>query len=104
MGEDLIPIKKENYEGHMLDCCSDGQHYPYGTSLHVEDDLIDTLGVAELATEDVVEIRTVGFINSKHENSRSGGENSKSIGIQLTGLKIKRKSEDVDAVKTLYGG
>lgn len=102
---DLIEIKKEN-EGHMLDCCSDGQYYPYGTSLRLEDDLIESLGIAELIVEDVVEIRAIGFVENKHESSSTGstgGHESKSIGIQITGLKIKRKAED-DVVKQLYKG
>lgn len=104
MGKGLIPIKKESYEDNMLSCCSDGQHYPYGTSLHIEDDLIDDLGVNELVTDDKVEIMAVGFVNSKNEYSRSGGdEDSKSMGIQITELKIRRKPED-DPAKILYGG
>lgn len=101
MKKDMVSVKKESYDGHMLDCCSDGEHYPYGTSLHIENDLIDQLGIGELTTEDVVEIRAVAFINSKHENSRSSGENSKSMGIQITDLKIKRKVEE-DVTKILY--
>lgn len=100
---DLIEIKKEK-EGDMLSCCSDGNYYPYGTSIHVEDDLIESLGIAELIVDDIVEIRAVGFVNSKHENSRSGGDESKSIGIQMTGLKVIRKAEDDDVVKQLYKG
>jgi len=102
MDKDLVQIKKEN-DGDVITCCSDGQHYPYGTSLHINDDLIDDLGIGQLAVEDVVEIKAVAFVNSKSENSSSGGEESKSMGIQITGMKIKRKSED-DAVKVLYGG
>lgn len=100
MEKDLIQIKKEN-EGHMLDCCSDGQHYPYGTSLRLEDDLIESLGIGGLAVEDIVEIRAVGFVENKHENSSVNGHESKSISIQITGLKIKRKVED-DVIKQLY--
>ncbi len=103
MADDMVKVKKESYDGHMLDCCSDGEHYPYGTSLHLEDDLIESLGIGELIADDVIEIRAVGFVNSKYENSKSGGENSKSLSIQITGLKIKRKSDD-DVIKQLYKG
>jgi len=106
MTDDMIPIKKEK-EGHMLDCCSDGQYYPYGTSLRFEDGLIESLNIGGLAVEDIVEIRAFGFVENKHESSNStkdgGGHESKSIGIQITGLKIKRKVED-DIVKQLYKG
>ena len=104
MTENMVPIKKENHADSMLSCCSDGDYYPYGTSLSVDDDLIDDLGISELIVEDVVEIRAVGFIDSKHENSRSGGENSKSMRIQITGMKIKRKPEEDDVAKQLYKG
>lgn len=101
MADDMVKIKKENHSDSMLGCCSDGAYYPYGTSISIEDDLIETLGVGELIVEDVVEIVAVGFVDSKNENSRSGGESSKSMRFQITGLKIKRKSED-DVVKQLY--
>lgn len=100
MTDKMIKIKKET-GGHMLDCCSDGQYYPYGTSIRVEDEMVEDLGITELIVEDVVEIRGFGFIDSKHENSNAGGSESKSISIQITDLKIKRKADD-DVVKKLY--
>lgn len=103
MEKDLIPIKKDNHDS-MMSCCSDGEYYPYGTSLDIDGDLIESLGIGELITDDVVEIRAVGFVNSKHETSYSGDEEGhKSMGIQITDLKIKRKAEE-DLVKQLYKG
>lgn len=104
MPENMIKVKKESYGNHPMSCCSDGEHYPYGTSLRLDADMIESLGIGELAVEDIVEIRAVGFVNSKHESTEAKGEGSKSIEIQITALKIKRKSDEDSTVKQLYGG
>lgn len=100
MSDDQIEIKKES--SNMLGCCSDGDHYPYGTSISLEDEMIDKLGVAALAIGDKVEVRGCAFVDGKSEHSNKN-ESSKSIRFQLTSVKISRKSDD-DKVSKLYPG
>ena len=100
MPEDQVKIKKES-SSMGVTCCSDGDYYPYGTSLSVDDDLVDELGAGNLAVGDVVEVRGYAFVDSKSEHSDKEGSN-KSIRLQMTSLKLDRENDD--RVKQLYGG
>lgn len=99
MSNDMIKIKKESED--MLGCCSDGQHYPYGTSISFDNDMLDDLGIDALAVGDEVDIRGCAFVDSKSEH-KSKEYSNKDIRFQITDIKIKRKSEDT--VTKLYGG
>lgn len=99
MPEDQVKIKKEASPG--VDCCSDGNHYPYGTKISIDDDLVDELNAGNLAVGDVVEVRGYAFVDSKSEHSDTGGSN-KSVQLQLTSLKLNRETDD--RIKILYGG
>jgi hypothetical protein len=100
MPEDQVKIKKES-SSMGVTCCSDDNHYPYGTSINFDDDLVDELGVDNLAVGDVVEIRGYAFVDSKSEHSDSESTN-KSVRLQLTSLKVSRENDDI--VKRMYGG
>ena len=100
MPEDQVKIKKQSDSSMGLTCCSDGDYYPYGTSLSVNDELVDELGAGGLAVGDVVEVRGFAFVDSKSEHS-SKEHSSKTIRFQMTSLKIERETDD--AVKQLYG-
>ena len=100
MPEDQVKIKKESSSSDGLVCCSDGDHYPYGTGISLEDDLVDELGAGNLAVGDVVEIRGYAFVDSKSEHSNKESS-SKSVRLQLTSLKVNRETDD--AVAQLYG-
>lgn len=100
MPEDQVKIKKESESSPQVTCCSDGDFYPYGTSLSVDDELVDELGAGSLAVGDVVEVRGFAFVDSKSEHS-SKDHTSKSIRFQMTSMSVKRETDD--AVKQLYG-
>lgn len=99
MPEDQVKIKKESSSSGVT-CCSDGDYYPYGTSINLEDDLVDDLNAGNLAVGDVVEVRGYAFVDSKSEHSNKESTN-KSIRLQLTSLKVDRETDD--AVAQLYG-
>lgn len=99
MPEDQVKIKKEPTSPGVA-CCSDDNYYPYGTSLSLEDDLVDDLNAGNLAVGDVVEVRGYAFVDSKSEHSSKEGSN-KSIRLQMTSMKVSR--EENDRIKTLYG-
>ena len=100
MPEDQVKIKKESNPSDGMVCCSDGAHYPYGTSLSFNDDLIEELGADNLAVGDIVEVRGFAFVESTSERSDTECS-SKSIGIQLTTLKIQRETSD--HAEQMYG-
>lgn len=99
MPEDQVKIKKES-SSDSITCCSDGNRYPWGTSLQFSDELLDELGIDKLAIGDIVEVRAFAFVDSKSEHSnRENAE--KTIGIQLTTVKLRR--EEGDRAEVLYG-
>ena len=100
MPEDQVTIKKSSSSSDGLTCCSDGDHYPYGTGLSIDDDLVDELDAGNLAVGDVVEVRGYAFVDSKSEHS-SKDNSSKSIRLQMTSMKLNRETDD--RVKQLYG-
>lgn len=100
MSDDQVKIKKESSSSPGLNCCSDGEYYPYGTSLNLEDDVIDELGIGALTVGDVVEVRGYAFVDSKSEHSDKE-HTSKSIRLQMTSIKVNRETDD--RIKQLYG-
>lgn len=100
MPDDQVKIKKQSYESDGMVCCSDGDHYPYGTSLRFDKDMIEELGIDSLAVGDVVEIRAFAFVDSKSEHSNTE-YSDKTVGLQLTSIKVKR--EEGDRAEQLYG-
>ena len=100
MPEDQVKIKKQSYESDGMVCCSDGEHYPYGTSLRFSDEMIEELGIENLAVGDIVEVRGFAFVDHKSEHSNTD-HSEKSIGLQLTTVKVRR--EESDLAEQLYG-
>jgi hypothetical protein len=100
MPEDQVKIKKESSSSPGVTCCSDGDYYPYGTSLSIDNDLVDELDMGNLAVGDVVEVRGYAFVDSKSEYSNKEGSD-KSIRLQMTSMKLERENDD--RVKQLYG-
>jgi hypothetical protein len=98
MSDDQVKIKKESGPG--MTCGSDGSHYPYGTSLNLENDMVDALEVGNLAIGDVVEVRGFAFVDSKYTSSDKDGTD-KSVRLQMTSMKLVR--EEDDRVTKLYG-
>jgi len=100
MAEDQVKIKKESESFNDSVESFEGDHYPFGTSLSLEDDLIEELGAGALAAGDVVEVRGFAFVDSKSEHSNTEGSH-KSMRLQLTSLKLRR--EESDTAEQLYG-
>lgn len=100
MPEDQVKIKKQSHESDGMVCCSDNEYYPYGTSLNFDNDMIEELGVDNLAVGDIVEVRGYAFVERKSEHSDADGSN-KNVGIQFTSLKLQR--ETGDRIEQLYG-
>lgn len=100
MPADQIKIKKESFDSDGMVGRSDGSHYPFGTSLRFEDDLVEELGVENLTVGDIVEVRGFAFVDSMSEHTNTDGS-EKSLSLQLTTIKVSR--EDSDRAEQLYG-
>jgi hypothetical protein len=99
MAEHPVKIKKEQGSSHLTDS-SDGNHYPFGTSLHLDDDMLEELGMGGLGVGDIVKISAFAFVDSRSEHSDRDGSD-KSIRLQLTSIELQR--EEGDRAQQLYG-
>lgn len=100
MPEDQVKIKKQSESSLGATCCSDGDYYPYGTSLTFDDEMVDEIDAGNLEVGDVVEIRGYAFVDSKSEHA-SKEHTSKSVRLQMTSIKVDRETDD--AITQLYG-
>lgn len=100
MPQDQVKIKKESSDHNTSHLGSDGSHYPFGTQLRFEDEMIEELEAGNLAVGDIVEIRAFAFVDSKSEHIDTDSS-SKHLSIQLTTIKLRR--EDSDRAEQLYG-
>ena len=99
MLEGFTEIKKE--AGGTDVTASSDSHYPWGTSISLETEMVDSLGVSALSVGDVVEVRAFAVVERKSEHEDGDGVD-KSMCIQLTQLKVNRTNSD--AADELYGG
>jgi len=100
MPEDQVKISKQPDGDGDMTCCSDGAHYPYGTSLSFGGELLGELGIENLVVGDVVEVRGFAFVDHKSEHS-TVGSSDKNLTVQLTVLELRR--ETGDRAEQLYG-
>ena len=98
--EKTVKIKKMSESSTGMTRCSDSDYYPYGTSLSIDDELVDELELGNLAVGDVIEIKGYAFVDSKSESSDKDGSN-KHVRLQFTALEVER--EDDDVIAKLYG-
>ena len=79
-----VKISKEKYD----DSPSSEAHYPYGTNLSFEDDLVDKLKLDDLDIGDTVEVRAMAKVTAKSEHD-SERHSSKSVSLQLTEVDVQ---------------
>lgn len=93
-----VEIKKKS-EGSIC-CPSDEAHYPYGTSLRFEDELVESMGLGDKKVGDLVEIRGFAKIDSVSEYSNESSSN-KSVGVQM--LSVEFSDPAADRATKMYG-
>ena len=100
---EMVEIQKESYE----DCCvseSDKEHYPWGTKISLEDDLVTQLGLEGVDVGASVTIYADAFVSRKELSDSVEGQGSfkKEICLQITAIKINPQSQQSRA-EILYG-
>lgn len=99
MPEGMTKLEKTRDNG--IDCSVGSEaHYPWGTALNIENELVEDLGAEGLAAGDLVEIRAFAKVESKNEHQSEDGT-QRSLRLQLTAMEIRRESSD--RAETLYG-
>lgn len=88
---DMVKIEKVPYD----DCCVPGgsSHYPYGTELRLENEVVDKLDIGALKPGDVVEVRGVAVVETISQHA-DGKKSNKSVSMQLTEVAISRQAPD----------
>ena len=99
MPENQVKIKKMDDSSDSV-VSSDGDYYPYGTSLSVEDEMIDELKAESFVVGDLIEVRGYAFVDSTSMHM-SKEHKSKSLRLQLTSLKLTLDKND--RAESLYG-
>ena len=101
----LTEIKKvkDNESVHM----GGEDHYPWGTRLEFENEMIEALNLSECKVGDEVMIVAKAKVESRSEYEReNASENTsqKSVSMQLTAIRITKEGDDKDRADKLYSG
>lgn len=86
---------------------SDGPDYPYGLCLNLGADELDKLGVKKLpAVGDEMHITAVCKVTRVSQSASEGGDDSKSVELQVTNMGVEPEAEEPTAfqkkAKSLY--
>jgi len=96
----MIEIEKEKSE---YDASPSEGHYPYGTRLELEDELVTKLGLDKLNAGDSVNVRAVALLKRKEEyvdGDDKEGEVDQRVCLQFTSIAVAKTQGS--AVKELY--
>jgi len=104
-----MDITPKSYDDECCTSDSPGEekkHFPYGTSLNLDDEVAEGLGFESLSVGDVVEVRGLAFIerkrSSEHAEMGEEEESDKGMTVQFTKIDLIPQSPDRTAV--LYPG
>lgn len=100
MNDKMTEIKKVSYQGCDHIGSSDS-HYPWGTSITLENETLDSLDVGGLVPGDVVEIKAYATVESISQDADKTKSNRR-ITMQMTKISIDREPEKVDLASKLY--
>jgi hypothetical protein len=83
---------------------SDGPEYPYGLSVHLDNDALEKVGLSTLPKVEgtmllVARVKVVSVSSNEHE----GMGKHRSVGLQITDMALE-KDGGKDAAATLYDG
>ena len=77
-------------------------HYPYGTSLSFEGDMVDQLGLSECQIGDEVMVYAKAKIISRSEREDEN-ESDRRVEVQLTSIDISKSGDEKSRDDVLYG-
>ena len=94
-----LPKEKPHKSELAQPCCGeDRPSYPYGTRIHINDEIIDRFpGLADSSVKDAVLIVAVGKIVEVSSNESESGSNER-VEIQLTDMQIKKPATDKETI------
>ncbi len=92
---EMVKIEKESNHNSDIEAEEVRPHFPWGMTLHMENELIDTLDLGGLKARDTLEIKAIAFVENTSDNTDAGGEVNKSITLQLVEIGVGPTDEDV---------
>ncbi len=100
----MTPEMKKKMTGEVAPSGSaDGPEYPYGSTITLEDDHVDGMGMGGAKAGDEMEmVGTVKVIGTRSED-RQGGGKRKSVELQITKMGMVPARKKTDPKKALYG-
>ncbi len=105
---DLVDIKRtdadKKAEEKRWEEPSEREDYPYGLSIHIDEEAMAKLGLSEkdFDTGQPVKVMAEGFI-SNDSITRTGGKSRRSMSIQFTKLCVDQESEGTSISEAMYG-
>lgn len=94
----MVKIPKEKYDSEVACCEAEEAHYPWGTEIQIQDDLVEKLKAGDYAVGQEVTVVAKAIVSRKsednHESLESEGRHSKSISFQITDIEIGAKEGD----------
>lgn len=106
MSADLksMKITKSQQEKAMKPSLIEFPQYPYGLTVRLDNDSLKKLGITDLPEvgEKMTLIAKVE-VSSASQHAVKGGDDSKSVELQITDMCLEDEAEPKDASKELYG-
>lgn len=107
MAEKLVSMKidkAEREKKYSETVAADGPSYPYGLSMHLDEDVLEKLDLDSLPKVDsTVMIYAKATVTSVSSNSFPGGEKRRTVGLQITHLCLEAGGGSSEsAEKKLY--
>ena len=97
----MISLKRKDTGDSGLEAYPEESPYPWGTSLTLETETLEALGV-DLAVGDDVMVMAIATVTSRSENESAEGRDHKSVSLQLTELEVKQPNGKTKAA-IMYG-
>lgn len=102
----MVKVPKKTDEAMSIGYEPSEPRYPWGTSLDLETEMVETLGIADLEVGQEVQIVGTVVVASKRQNTtqQQGGEAKSAISIELQFTEMQVAKPTKSTLDILYGG
>jgi len=99
----LVSLKRSKTEQDDCCCAPMENEYGWGTSIRLEGDIVERLGLEGVGAGEKVAVRGIGFIQSVSQNDDSEHGKRMEVSIQLTDMAASKEEQEAPAADVLYG-
>ena len=102
--KNLLISSGEKRENSIMSL-EDKPSYPHGLKLHLDEDTVKKLGIAEAPeVGKKVQVMAIGEVVSVNKEEGRGDDHSFSMNVQLQDVDVQASSRDQEISDGLYGG